>query len=100
LQIWSEARRYLPGIREDENFATPQRSKSARTAGIRRLDLNLLGHQRLKWLIALGLVILHRGSSEPRRLSATAARNELAACFHGLIDLAVVIDRWGRPVVS
>src|ERR1035441_4897572 len=100
LQVRSKARCDLPGVREHKNFASAKGSKSARFAGVRGWNLNLLRHQRLKRLVAFSLVILHRRPAEARHLSTAAAGDKLAACFQALIDVTVVIDGRRCPVVS
>jgi hypothetical protein len=51
-----------------------------------RLNLELLGNKRLKWLIPLGLMILNSAATKAGDLAATSARNVLTAGFKALVD--------------
>jgi hypothetical protein len=56
------------------------------------LNLNLLRDERLKWLIALRLMVLNRSATEGSRLTAYAARPELPATTVNYLPISV----WGN----
>ena len=100
LQVGRKARGDLSRIREDKDFAAAKRSKVARFYRIRWLNLELLCDERLKRLIALCLMILHRAAAESRNFSAAPARNELASCFESLVHVAVLVRRGNNAVLA
>jgi hypothetical protein len=65
----------LARVREYQDLAPAQRGEAGGFGGIWGLDLYLLRYKCLKWLIAFGLMILHRRSGRSESyLTAASAR--------------------------
>ena len=73
LQRRREAGGHLPGIREDQDLAPPERRKLSRLLRTRRLHPNLRSEQGLERLIAFCLVVLDARLTIDKLLPATAA---------------------------
>ena len=67
----------------------------------RGLDLQLSGHERLKRLIALCLVVLDVGTAEARLLAANGARGKLARRHeHRVAGVVFLIGRVGQAIAA
>ncbi|MFZ0885698.1 MAG: hypothetical protein WAN14_20015 [Candidatus Acidiferrales bacterium] len=64
------------------------------------MNLQLLRHERLEWLVTLGLMVLYGAAAEARHFSAARAWNELSAGFESLVHVAVFVWRGNDAILA
>jgi hypothetical protein len=91
LEIRGEPGGSLARVREDQDLAASERRKVGIWLWARGLNLDLPRYQGLKRLVALRLVVLHRGASVAGQFPTHTARTKLTAGT--AIDILIFLAR-------